>query len=191
MWVIILYCFLHLLISLLELRFENDPEIYAYINSSFTFLEYSLFSYFYLISIKNLTFKRALLIVSVIFLIFILFYFLNVKAQGLDSVPIGIETILILTFSFYFLYEQMKDTETLFVYNKPEFWVVLGIMIYLAGSFFFYMFANFSSDAVRYWFFTNVFSILKTISFIIAILIYTKGPTNNNPKSFTYHPYLN
>jgi uncharacterized Tic20 family protein len=109
-----------------------------------------------------------------------------VKVRGIDSIPIGIEAILILIFSFYYLYEQMKDTETLFVYSRYTFWIVLGMMLYLAGSFFIYIYASQlpPNQVGKYWIFTNIFSILKNIIFAIAIFINASEKANNSKTNF-------
>jgi len=78
----------------------------------------------------------------------------------------------------------MKDPENLFVYSRFSFWVVLGMMLYLAGSFFIYIYASRldASEVGKYWIFTNIFSILKNIFFTIAILLNANEKTNNNNK---------
>jgi hypothetical protein len=139
--------------------------------AAFTFFEYLSFAYFLFLQIKNNTFKKYMSYLSVMFCIFIVVYSLTVKFKSIDSVPIGIETILIIIFSFYYLYEEMNDTTTLFIYNKPAFWIILGIVLYLAGSFFIYIFASYlkQEEVKKYWPITNGFSILKHIFFCIAI----------------------
>jgi hypothetical protein len=121
--------------------------------------------------------KLALFAASVIYVIFYISYlFINKTGFLAVSVPIGVETIFILTFSFYYLYEQMNDTTTLFIYNKPPFWIILGIVLYLAGSFFIYLFASYltADELKKFWVITNLFSILKNILFCIAIYINAK-----------------
>ena len=80
----------------------------------------------------------------------------------------------------------MKDPENLFVYSRFSFWVVLGMMLYLAGSFFIYIYASRldSGEVGKYWIFTNIFSILKNIFFTIAILLNANEKTNNNKPSY-------
>ncbi len=111
--------------------------------------------------------------------------------KNIDSVPIGIETILILIYSFYYFYEQINDTSNLFIYITYQFWIVIGIMIYLAGSFFIYIFANHVDRQTlnQYWFLTNVFYVIKNILFVVAILIHVKQSKNPPPAKF--RPYLN
>lgn len=114
-----------------------------------------------------------MIVAGILFGIFIISYNFLVEVKGIDSIPIGVETILILVFSFYFLYERMQDTATLFIYTQYSFWIVLGMMLYLSGSFFIYIYGNQipDSEVGRYWIFTNIFGILKNTFFMIAILV--------------------
>ena len=186
--VIIIYCLINFLINFLlaEEFFNNRVNYFLY--TSYTFFEFGFFAYFLFLIIKFQFFRKLLLITSCSFLIFLTIYGATITAKGIDSIPIGIETILILLFSFYYLYEQMNDTETLFIYSKYQFWVIIGFMLYLAGSFFIYIFANQTKEALNYWYFTNIFSILKNIFFSVAVFIYTKQRSTSLQK---LHPYLN
>jgi hypothetical protein len=87
----------------------------------------------------------------------------------------------------------MKDTENLFIYSRFSFWIILGMMIYLAGSFFIYIFATqFYLDEktlAKYWIFTNIFSILKNIFFTIAIFINAYSQDKVKKKSVNYNFY--
>lgn len=144
-----------------------------------TLVEYLLFAGFIYSQLKKPFAKRLLLICSASFTVFFFAYTFSVESVGfLDSIPIGIESILILAFGFYYLYQETNDTTTLFIYSKAEFWITLGIVLYLAGNFFIYIFTNILSakEVYKYWFVTNLFSILKNIFFSIAMFVEAKPP---------------
>jgi len=143
---------------------------YLYIWSTFTLLEYLAFSYFLWCNIKSRNFKLFIIVTSILFLIFTTTYNIITNFQNIDSIPIGIEAIIIFIYSFYFLYEQMNDTSQLFIYNKFQFWIVLGILIYLAGSFFIFIFASRMTKKMLdyYWQVTNCFYALMNVMFIIG-----------------------
>jgi len=85
----------------------------------------------------------------------------------------------------------MNDVSGTFVYNKPPFWMIVGMMLYLGGSFFIYIFANQIGNQalIQYWFLTYLFYILKNILFFIGIMFYfTKS---KNPLPAKLRPYLN
>jgi hypothetical protein len=153
---------------------RNPTTIFLY--SSFTFFEYSLFAAILYMIIKNRFFKKMIITISILFTIFLILYDLIGKVKVIDSIPIGIEAILILIYSFYYLFEQMKDTENLFIYSRYPFWLVIAMMLYLAGSFFIYIYASQLGDkeVERYWIFTNIFCIIKNILFTFAIVLNNK-----------------
>jgi len=123
--------------------------------------------------------RRVVFFIGVFFTIFnLLFPYLGRDYKNIDSIQIGIETIIVLIFSFYFLYEKMNDPSTLFIYNTFPFWIVLGMVIYLSGSFFIYIFADSISkqEVHKYWFVTNILSVLKNIFFSIGLMVNSKPP---------------
>jgi len=187
------YSFISLLLNFLASYVSHEFLFYAY--ASFTFIEFSLFSAIFLIHIQNAKFKKIILLISIVFFLFlILYYSAQNNFLNIDSVPIGVETILILVYAFYYLYEQMNDLENSFIYNKYHFWLVIGIMLYLSGSFFIYVFANHVDKETlsNFWYLTNVFYVLKNILFGIAVIILFKQSKVPSPKSHkNMYPYLN
>jgi hypothetical protein len=185
LWIILIYSIYNYLtdIGLLYLN-HNPSRIFLY--SSFTFFEYSLFASIFYLVIKKNSFKKFIIAASILFSIFIISYNLYVKIKFLDSIPIGVEAILILIFSFYYLYEQMQDAENLFVYSRYLFWIVLGMMLYLAGSFFIYIYTSQlpPSQIAHYWIFTNIFSILKNVFFSLGIIVYKSQATKQNIRQY-------
>ena len=179
MWLLFIYATLFFLINIYVILTQNGGVPYLY--EIFTVMELILFLGFLGFHIKKTKVKKMLLYIGICFTIFYFsFSALASEKTPIDSIQIGIEAIIVLTFSYYYLYERMNDTNTLFIYNTYTFWVVIGMVLYLSGSFFIYLFTNFLSDAEikKYWIITNIFSILKSILFTVAILIHAK-PTRN------------
>ncbi len=98
----------------------------------------------------------------------------------MDSIPIGIETILIFIYIFYFFYEFSRHVKNTFIYNHFIFWAAVGIMIYLGGSFFFYILINhLNQDEVdKFGNMTYVAEIIKNLLFALSIYMYKKYPVN-------------
>jgi hypothetical protein len=174
LWTIAIYCFLFIVINYIaDFIFQN---LIHFFYSLFTYIEYCAFAYFLWLNIKGRFFRRLILICSCLFIVGLTIYYQTTEFRSIDSVPIGFEFILILLFSFYYLYEQMKGTTNMVIYNKYQFWILTGIMIYLAGSFFIYIFANqVEKDFLKqYWFLTNAFYCIKNIFFCIAIIMHVR-----------------
>jgi len=71
----------------------------------------------------------------------------------------------------------MEDT---FIYNHYTFWIAVGIMIYLGGSFFFYILINSLtvSEIEKFGNMTYVAEIIKNLLFAFSIFIYKRHPVN-------------
>ena len=124
---------------------------------------------------------------SLIFVVFQISYFFTAQAVVLDSVPIGVETILLFIYIIFFLFEQFKSQKNLYIYSHPLFWVSMGIMIYLGGSFFFNILANHMEPEQinKYWYFTFLADIIKNVCFSIAVIVYFKNPPIETPNHRT------
>ena len=144
--------------------------------TTYTTLEYSFYAFFIYLLIQNKKARVAIFILSIAFIIFQLLYFFFAKVRTLDSVPIGIETILILTYIVILFFEQFKKTSVDYIYTKPWFALIIGIMIYLACSFFFNIMANSVGKKVMnpYWFITYIFETVKNILFAFSVFQYSK-----------------
>lgn len=159
-------------------------------NTSFTFLEYSFFAVllFYFLASKKI--RIAIITLSILFVTFQVFFYFLSESTRLDSLPIGIETILITGFIIYFFYDQSKNQKSIFIYYHPGFWVSIGIMIYLGGSFFFnILIDHLSEQEIRdFEMFTFIGDILKNICFTIALIILIQKPKEK--ESYQAVPYL-
>lgn len=162
-----------------------------YIYSLFILVEFLFFAAFIWINIKRKAIKLILFIISVAYSLFLIIYTLKTQIAILDSISIGIESIVILIFSFYFLYELMNEHKTSFFYTDYRFWIVLGFIVYLSGSFFVYIFAEQLDPAEwkKFRFLTWVFYIIKAILFTVSIFVYNRHSKQNTFKDKTI-PYL-
>jgi hypothetical protein len=188
LWVIFFYCVFVALNDNIFFRIISD-DYFDYVLSTFTLVEFLAFSTFLWVSTNNPIFKKVLVASSILFSLFIGIYFLRVEFDFIDSIPIGVETILVIGFSVYFLYEQVNNSNNL-LYNTAEFWIITGFLIYLAGSFFIYIYANHvpKEELKQFWFVTFIFGILKNIFISIAFLVASRKPKIQNPTD--YQPFL-
>jgi hypothetical protein len=189
---IIASCLFDVIYYIIGEHFTFHDSIQTLFYASFTFIEYNIFAFFFWSHIIKKSFRKFIALISFFFTGFLIFYTIFAQFKSIDSTPIGIETILIFIYSFYYLYEQMNNTNNLFIYSHYAFWITSGIMIYLAGSFFIYIFANLvdTQTLSKYWFLTNALYVLKNIFFGIGMLTHLK-PHSKLPTSPEPHPYLN
>jgi len=189
LWAIILSSFISFLIIGSLSFFPRNVQ--HYLLSAFTFFEYTLFAYFLGLNLNRRRSKKVLLYISIAFTLFLFIYSYAANFKKVDTVNVGVETIIIIIFSFYFLYQLMNENKVLLIYNDYRFWIILGMVIYLAGSFFIYIYADqlSASEMKQFWFLTWIFYILKGILFSIAILIFIRQYEQNKQTNKTI-PYL-
>ena len=157
-------------------------------NVFYTLLEFSFFTYIVLQNIKSKRLKRAIYI-SFLPLLASQIVYLN-SALFFDTIPIGIETILLFVYIFFFFYEYFRNVYTEYVYNHYCFWVSIGIMLYLGGSFFFYILGNEirETEIEKYWYLTFIIEIVKNVLFAIAVNVDIRRSKQKNPNQNL--PYL-
>ncbi len=183
---IICFCFL------IAWKLYIPKEISHYFQTSYTYFEYAVFTYIFWVNLRKDKIRWLLIISSALFFVFQLFYVLNTKAKGLDSVPIGIETILILIYIIYFFYTFSKRLSSFYIYNHYVFWIAVGILIYLGGSFFFFiLFEQLSTDQIAdFGILTYGAETIKNILFTLALFVYNRHPYENQKKNSHSLPYL-
>ena len=175
-----IYLFIYLLYGLLSDLFLN-PLIKHFTKSPFvgfrifTIVEYTLIAAFLSYIINNKKYKKAILYLSIAFLFYCIFDFFNSNFTSFDSSPTGISCILILTYSIFFLFEKINYPDSFFLYSTANFWIVVALIIFFAGTFFIYIFSqsNFSDPSFNsiYNLINSTFTILRNLLFAIAFLI--------------------
>ena len=158
----------------------------------YTSLEYLFFSSFLYLIIKSKSAKKVILVLSCLFIVFEIIFFLTGEIGRLDSIPIGIETILIFLYVFIVLYEQFKNIETHSMFSTYYFWLALGLLIYLGGSFFFNIMINYisSKEMSKYLYITYIPETLKNIFFAIAMFLNVKNSGGDKFSKAKSVPYL-
>lgn len=162
----------------------------------FTIVEYSLFATFIYKVLQKPYLKKALLACSFLFTAFCLFNVFFQPTYRFDSLQTSIEALILLIFCIFFLFEQISKPELVFIYSSYKFWVITGILIYLAATFFLYGFAASMSLKQReeWWVISHISNILKNLLFAIAIIVYVKTPEpsiTRMPDERGYQPFLN
>lgn len=161
---------------LLFFHYLIPKHLIIYYQAFYTFFEYSVFAYIFWFHIRTKFFTLFVAIVSTLFIAFQLFFVTSTTLIRLDSISIGIETIFVFIYIFYFLYEFSKNAKDSFIYNHYCFWISVGILIYLGGSFFFYILINSleTSEIEKFGNLTYIAEIIKNLLFAVSIFFYKK-----------------
>lgn len=154
--------------------------------SNNTFLSFRIFTLIegillvaYLYSIlAGKTAKKLLLLFASIFLLTVLFDLFKSNSKTFDSLPTVVECLILISFSIIYFYEQLTNTNNLFIYNSPHFWIVFAILFFFSGSFFAFIYAQNYSDspqvAQTFSDITSYLTLPENILFLIAFIIARK-----------------
>ncbi len=159
----------------------------------YTSLEFLVFSYAIIYHSQTKKLRNFIRLFTFGFIIFQVVHFFFSKPQAMDSVPIGVETILIYIFAILFLRQYFKYNLSYNIYEYQSFWLIVGILLYLGGSFFFNILANeLSTEQIKtYWHYTYLPEIIKNILFSLVVLGYPfKHRANTITKKSTDIPNL-
>ena len=142
----------------------------------FTIVEGVLLIYYLYLILQNIFAKRALIASGLLFLGFAVFdLFSSQDTDTFDSIPTVIECIIIIGFSMFYFYEQLKNPQSLFLYSTPNFWIVVGLIIFFAGNFFIFIYAQSNSDSAEFKatfsLINAILSFIENILFLIAFII--------------------
>lgn len=178
--VIVIYGLLFFCLLKFQILFSDNPYFTKSLKKIFfafyTFIEFFSFSLIYWINFKNKKIKFITSLTVIFFIIFQVIIFFTVKFKSMDNIPIAVETILVYFYIFYFFYEYFISIESEYVYDNYCFWLSIGIMIYLGGSFFIYILANHTTEAEdeKFWYLTYIAETIKNIFFAVAVFVYAK-----------------
>lgn len=163
----------------------------TFYQSFYTYFEYVVFSFFFLKNTNSKKLKFFIALASILFFVFLIFYISTVKINRLDTIPIGIETILLLIYILFFFHEFSKTLNESYIYNHYCFWISVGILVYLGGSFFFYILIDDldKEQVVTFGNLTYLAEIIKNLIFASAIFIYVRYPIKQT-KSSSSIPHL-
>jgi len=152
---------------------------------TYTSIEYLFFTALLFMNIQSKSLRKIMVVLSLGFLIFQIIFFFRGTLGRIDSIPVGIESILLFSYVFFFFYEIMRNPNQTSFSGHPCFWIAIGIMVYLGGSFFLYILANElpEKEYNKYWFVTYIAEIAKNLLFCVAMIMYV--PKKNNSSTLS------
>lgn len=193
LWVIFLYSFLSwftdALYGILQRLFKGYANVTQfYLFSSFTIIEYTLFTYYLYYHCTAKSIKLFILITSVLFYLFSFYNLAFPKSYSFDSLSASVECILVIAFAILYLYEQLNNPQIIFIYTTKTFWIIVAFLIYLAATLFLFINAQnlTKSQWKSYWNINYTFNILKNIIIAAAFLI-KNSPQNQSSMRKPYN----
>ena len=83
-----------------------------------------------------------------------------------------------------YLFSQFRAESSPQIFKQYHFWIIIGIMLYLSGTFFFNILANELDRAQlrEYWHLSYLADISKNLLFAFSIYIYVKSSSKKTEK---------
>lgn len=166
---------------------DSHPNTRPILYAIFTIIEFLLLSYYLYNCLINKKFKKTLIFLGIVFSITALinlFFLISSKSNSIliDTIPVSTSALLLIVFSILYLFEEIQTPKIEFIYANPQFWVIIGIMIYFSGTFFFFLqFSELSKDdQSNFWIINLICIILKNIFFAISFLLSSQSHTENS-----------
>jgi hypothetical protein len=165
LWVVFLYCILSFITEILG-GILNLQIIFA----TFIIVQFTLFSFFCYVSLKNKKFKFIPIVGAVIFYIITI---RNFTSTNFDSLSLSLASIFFIPYCILLLYEQIRDTDIIVAYNSKKFWIIIAFFLYFSGTLFLYLYFKQLTEEqkLNYWMINNFFEILKNILFCVAFIM--------------------
>lgn len=158
---------------------------------AFTIVEFSFLSYFFYLIFPLRNIKLAIKLLWIAFTTFaVIDYFIINKMQSLDSITIGIESITLILFAIYYLYMNLKDSVNFSFYSTFDFWIVITLFIYFAGTFFIYLLVESNKGNMEfrkiYIILNSSFNLVKNILLAVAMCMKMKPTAPDSTKQNIY-----
>jgi hypothetical protein len=158
----------------------------------YTVLEYLSLSSLIYFSLPDKKLKGIIVVLSCVFIPFLLIYYSLEDYTRVDSIPIGLESLLLIIYVIYFFYLHFKKSNTENIYDHYSFWIITGILFYVAFTFFFNILANSLDHAnfKRYFYYSYFGDILKNIFFSLSVVFISKDTARNKSMKSNSLPFL-
>ncbi|MBW7892032.1 MAG: hypothetical protein H3C48_13630 [Chitinophagaceae bacterium] len=149
-----------------------------------TIVEFILFSAVFFRIIQSKTFKKGMLYLTIVVGAYLVYSFITSSSGSIDSVPSGLTALIFFIYCIYYLFEKVKDISSPFLYDFPEFWIVVSIIIYAAGTFFPFINAQTYLHSPG---FKDDYELIHSTLYIIRNLLFCVAMLVNPKSSKTYY----
>jgi len=193
-WTIFILAIVSITVDMVCKYFAEKSIPTIWIINLFTLIEfYLLFTFFYFLFFQKIALRKTVIGLSLVFLIFwISKNFLFGTINSYDYLSQALEFIILLFLCLIYFFQKTKITDTTFIYNYYEFWIVAALLMYCAGtliSFFTPINTNQKDlDTQVFETITRLSSILKHALITVAFCINNKMSSNNlKSQNSTYY----
>lgn len=192
-WVVFILLVVGVCVDIVSYKLAQKSENTLWLINFFTVVEFALLCYFFSALLKL---KHSSKIIWLGFAVFLLTWgYFNVLKNSISSFDYrsqAIEFIFLLLFCIMFFFQKTRVSDTIFIYNTYQFWLVSALLIYCAGTFFSFLIPMSSdekkTDILVFEYISRVGSIVKSILITVAFCLNPANLSKNqpNPNSIYY-----
>ena len=153
----------------------------------FTIIATLILAYLFQTILSGIKFRKVVFYSAIALVAYIIIKFFTSNSDvSFNSINVAVLAILVIIWSIIFFYEQLTkptDSNQLFLYSSPPFWIVTAYLIYFAGTFFLFIYSQHrnldpgTEFFIQYSLINGVFRLIKNI--LLSVAMFTK-PENNN-----------
>lgn len=185
LYYLLVFIFIHQIIYGSLLKRESD--LAESFNSFYTPVEFLITSLYIRTLLRGRLYKTLILISILVYFTFWIPLFSFLGTQDYISYIRAFSYSLILIFSILYYYEQIRHPKTFFVYMQKSFWIVSGFFLFAAGTFFIFLFDQFSGNVKgffdQYVYIHALLFIVRNFLFSMATLIKPETTTLSDENS--------
>jgi len=176
LWILSFFLAFSIFSSLFLTRFLFNFSGKEYLSYRiYTLVEGLCFMSIFGIIIQNKLAKKVLYTLATLFIVLSAYDYTQSKGESFDSLPTVLECLILIAFSILYFYEQLTNTSSLFLYNTPNFWIAVGVILFFSGSFFVFIYAQSNSHLPgfnsTFKLIMGISSLIQNILFLIAFII--------------------
>lgn len=144
-------------------------------NLFYTPAEFFFTALYLKLSLYNKNYKKTIDYLTIIFFSsWIVFLIISGSEQNLSYIR-AFAYSLIIFFCIAYYFEQMNDPRTVFIYRERAFWAVSGFFLFAAGTFFIFLYDQFSTHVEgflqQYVYIHALFFIIRNLFFSVSLFI--------------------
>lgn len=185
LYYLLAFIFIHQIIYGTLLKRESD--FVESFNSFYTPVEFLITILYLRTLLRGSLYKLLIVLSTLIYFAFWIPLFYFSQTQDYISYIRAFSYSLILLFCLLYYYEQIQHPKTFFVYMQKSFWTVSGFFLFASGTFFIFLFDQFSSNVKgffdQYVYIHALLFLVRNLLFSIAIIIKPEKSTISDDNS--------
>jgi len=170
----------------------NSPQIEGKYIDFYNFLgEVIGFSIIIYFCLRSPLLRKITIAAGIAVVIFFIIYLNVARIKPFDPVLNTVRSISLFVLTLLVFYEKFQTVADKEIYNDYKFWGILGLIIFVSGTFLFYLvYFDYYEEVKNLEIISLALYLIKTILFLISLVILGKSKTKESKPPSTNIPFL-